>query len=50
MKLSSAAISDSILDLNLLQDFAMVFLVRDPITSLIQEIKSLIVDRICSDP
>jgi hypothetical protein len=42
MKLSSAAITASILDLNLLQDFVMVFLARDPITSLIKEIKSLI--------
>ncbi len=42
MKLSSAATAASIPDLNLLQDFTMVFLARDPITSLISEIKYLV--------
>jgi hypothetical protein len=34
MKLPSAAMTAAIQDLNLLQDFAMVFLARNPITSL----------------
>ncbi len=42
MKLSSAATAASIRDLNLLQDFSLVFLAGNPISSLIWGIRSLV--------
>jgi hypothetical protein len=42
MKLWSAVTTASIRDLNLMQDFSTVFLARNPITSLIKGIRSLV--------